>query len=53
MWCRGAGGSLFAHNNASVTLFNRLAFAKWGCLHQVAEVDGVKRDLLIPGRYVP
>lgn len=53
MWFRGARGSLFAHNNASITLFNRLAFGKWGCLHQVAELDGVNRTLLVLGRPLP
>jgi L-amino acid N-acyltransferase YncA len=46
-------GFIFAHNIPSITLFKRLAFAEWGRLPQVAELDGVKRDLLILGRQVP
>ena len=46
-------GFIFAHNIPSITLFKRSTFAEWGRLHQVAELDGVKQDLLILGRHVP
>ena len=43
-------GFIFAHNTASVTLFERHAFTRWGHLPRVARLDGVERDLLILGR---
>jgi L-amino acid N-acyltransferase YncA len=43
-------GFVFAHNAPSVTLFERLRFARWGHLPRVARLDGVERDLLILGR---
>ena len=45
-------GFVFAHNAPSIALFERFAFARWGHLPEVAELDGVKRDLLILGRHV-
>ncbi len=41
---------VFAHNAASIALFERAAFAAWGRLPRVAEMDGVERDLAILGR---
>jgi L-amino acid N-acyltransferase YncA len=43
-------GLIFAHNEPSLRLFERLGFVRWGLLPQVARVDGVKRDLVIVGR---
>jgi phosphinothricin acetyltransferase len=40
----------FAHNAPSVALFTRAGFAAWGRLPGVANLDGVRRDLLILGR---
>ncbi|HTO12400.1 MAG TPA: GNAT family N-acetyltransferase [Candidatus Binatia bacterium] len=45
-------GFVFAHNAASVALFERHGFARWGHLPRVARLDGVERDLLILGRRV-
>ena len=45
-------GFIFAHNQASLKLFNRYGFETWGHLPQVAELDHIKRDLLILGRSV-
>jgi phosphinothricin acetyltransferase len=45
-------GFIFAHNAPSIVLFERFGFLRWGHLPKVAELDGVKRDLLIFGRYV-
>ncbi|WP_414579159.1 N-acetyltransferase family protein [Anabaena sp. CCY 9402-a] len=42
-------GFIFAHNQPSLKLFQSLGFAKWGHLPQVAELDGVERDLVIMG----
>lgn len=43
-------GFIFAHNTASVSLFERHGFTRWGHLPRVARLDGVERDLLILGR---
>ncbi|HET7343399.1 MAG TPA: GNAT family N-acetyltransferase [Methylomirabilota bacterium] len=45
-------GFVFAHNAASVALFERYGFARWGHLPRVARLDGAERDLLILGRRV-
>lgn len=42
-------GLIFAHNPASLRLFERLGFEKWGLLPGVARLDGVERDLTIMG----
>jgi L-amino acid N-acyltransferase YncA len=42
-------GLIFAHNEASLRLFERFGFARWGHLPRVARLDGVKRDLVIVG----
>lgn len=43
-------GLIFAHNQASLQLFESLDFLRWGYLPKVAELDGVERDLVIVGR---
>ncbi len=43
-------GFIFAHNKPSLELFAKHKFEKWGYLPKVAQLDGVKRDLLIVGR---
>jgi len=40
---------IFGHNQPSLQLFERLGFQRWGYLPQVAELDGVERDLVILG----
>ncbi|MDP5339290.1 MAG: GNAT family N-acetyltransferase [Nodularia sp. (in: cyanobacteria)] len=42
-------GFIFAHNQPSLKLFARFGFQQWGYLPQVAELDGVERDLIIMG----
>jgi len=39
----------FAHNEASVRLFERLGFREWAYFPGVAELDGVERDLVVLG----
>jgi L-amino acid N-acyltransferase YncA len=46
-------GFIFAHNTASITLFERAGFGRWGHLPGVAVLDGIERDLVIVGRRVP
>ena len=43
-------GFIFAHNDASLALFEKFDFHRWGALPGVAELDGVERDLIIMGR---
>ena len=45
-------GFIFGHNVASLALFEDFAFARWGVLPGVAELDGIARDLVILGRRV-
>lgn len=45
-------GFIFAHNEASLRLFADFQFEKWAHLPGVAELDGVKRDLVIMGKKV-
>lgn len=45
-------GFIFGHNDASLALFTRFGFARWGVLPRVAILDGVERDLVIVGRRV-
>lgn len=41
---------VFAHNAASITLFEAHEFTRWGLLPRVCELDGIERDVLILGR---
>ena len=45
-------GFIFGHNDASLRLFEKLGFQRWGVLPRVAELDGVDRDLIVVGRRV-
>jgi phosphinothricin acetyltransferase len=45
-------GFIFGHNLPSLTLFEKLGFCRWGCLPQVAVLDGMPRDVIILGRRV-
>jgi L-amino acid N-acyltransferase YncA len=45
-------GNIFAQNAASLRLFERARFERWGFLPRVARVDGVDRDVVIMGRAV-
>lgn len=40
---------VFAHNEASLGLFESLGFSRWAHLPGVAELDGVERDLVYLG----
>ena len=40
---------IFGHNEPSLRLFEGAGFVKWGEFPNVAELDGVKRDLRILG----
>jgi L-amino acid N-acyltransferase YncA len=43
---------IFAHNQPSLKLFEKHGFMQWGYLPQIAELNGIDRDLVILGRQV-
>ena len=43
-------GFIFGHNQASLALFDKFGFKRWGELPRVALLDGVERDVIILGR---
>jgi phosphinothricin acetyltransferase len=43
-------GNVFARNESSLRLFERSGFERWGLLPGVAQVDGVRHDVVIMGR---
>jgi L-amino acid N-acyltransferase YncA len=45
-------GLIFGHNLPSLKLFASFGFEKWGHLPEVAELDGVKRDLIMLGKRI-
>jgi phosphinothricin acetyltransferase len=45
-------GFIFAHNEPSLKLFDKLGFEKWGHLPRVANLDGIERDLIIVGKRI-
>ena len=42
-------GLIFGHNEPSLKLFQRFGFERWGFFPAVAQLDGVKRDLVVVG----
>ena len=45
-------GLIMGHNRASLQLFERLGFERWGVLPRVARLDGIERDIVIVGRHI-
>lgn len=45
-------GFIFGHNQVSLKLFESFGFEKWGHLPEVANMEGVMRDLVILGKKV-
>lgn len=45
-------GFIFAHNEPSLRLFERLGFEQWAMLPNVAVLDGVERSLVILGKKI-
>ncbi len=43
---------IFSHNVPSIKLFNKFGFEQWGYFPGVAELDSVKRDLVILGKKI-
>jgi L-amino acid N-acyltransferase YncA len=42
-------GMIFGHNLPSLQLFSGFGFQQWGLLPEIAELEGIKRDLMILG----
>jgi L-amino acid N-acyltransferase YncA len=42
--------TIFASNQASIRLFERHGFERWGYMPRVARLEGVERDLVMVGR---
>ena len=45
-------GFIFGHNEPSLKLFSGFGFEKWAKLPNVAELDGIERDLIILGKRI-
>jgi L-amino acid N-acyltransferase YncA len=45
-------GFIFGHNAPSLKLFQGFGFESWAHLPQIAELDGIERDLIIVGKRV-
>ena len=45
-------GFIFAHNHPSIELFDAFGFQRWGYLPEVANLDGIERDLVIMGKQI-
>jgi len=45
-------GFIFGHNTPSLELFYKFGFTNWAHLPQVANMDGIMRDLIIVGRKI-
>lgn len=45
-------GFIFSHNQPSLELFTGFSFQQWGYLPQVANLDGIERDLVIMGKQI-
>lgn len=43
-------GLIFAHNQPSLNLFSKAGFERWAHLPRVAEMDGLRYDLVIAGK---
>lgn len=45
-------GFIFGHNTPSLNLFYQFGFTNWANFPEIADMDGVMRDLIIVGRKV-
>jgi L-amino acid N-acyltransferase YncA len=45
-------GFIFGHNQPSLNLFSNFGFEKWAHLPNIAELDGIERDLIILGKRI-
>ncbi|SSY70106.1 GNAT family N-acetyltransferase [Alysiella crassa] len=49
---RNVIGVIFAHNQASIALFQSFGFAQWGRLPEVCDLDGVLADIVLLGKQI-
>lgn len=42
--------TIFASNDASIRLFEKMGFERWGFMPRVARLEGVEKDLVLVGR---
>jgi L-amino acid N-acyltransferase YncA len=45
-------GFVFGHNDPSLRLFHSFGFQDWGSFPNIAELDGIERDLIIVGKRI-
>ena len=45
-------GFIFGHNEPSLKLFYKHGFEKWAHMPQIADMEGILRDLIILGKKV-
>ena len=45
-------GLIFGHNEPSLRLFERMGFERWALMPEIAQVDGVRCNLVIVGKHV-
>lgn len=45
-------GFVFGHNKPSLNLFRSFGFRDWGTFPNIAELDGIERDLIIVGKRI-
>lgn len=45
-------GFVFGHNEPSIKLFEHFGFERWANMPNVAELDGIERDLVILGKRI-
>ena len=44
--------TIFASNESSIALFNKMGFERWGYMPRVARLEGIEKDLILVGRRV-
>ena len=44
--------TIFASNTASIRLFEKFSFERWGFMPRVARLEGVEKDLVLVGRRI-
>lgn len=42
--------TVFASNDSSIALFNKMGFERWGFMPRVARLEGVEKDHVLVGR---
>jgi phosphinothricin acetyltransferase len=42
--------TIFASNEASIQLFSKMGFERWGFMPRVARLEGIEKDLVLVGK---